>query len=325
MAENFFSSPLVKDFLSLIETNLKGYLDSHVKTILDIGNYITEGGGKRLRPLLVLLIAKGGNVEGETLKNKVVPLAVGIEYIHTASLLHDDVVDEAPTRRGKPSAHKVFGNAVAVLTGDYMYANALYLFSRYGNKKMKEVVSEAVKKMAEGQVLELKKVGELIDEETYFQIIDGKNAVLFAAAAAVGALNSPCLSFRWEDFWRFGLHLGRAFQLVDDALDYEGNAKKVGKPTGQDLKEGKTTYPLLSVLDKLGDQKEIKKVLLNGDEQEVSKIVNLVRKLGGVDNTKKRAREELFRAREVLKSNKLNGEVGNLLNSLLDFVVERTY
>jgi octaprenyl-diphosphate synthase len=211
----FKDSPLILQLLEEIEKALRQYMDSDVYQILEIGNYIFDGGGKRLRPLLTLLVAKGGKADTE----KVLPLAVGLEYIHTASLLHDDVVDEAEARRGKKAAHKVFGNGVTVLTGDYMYANALYLFSTYGTQKMIEVVSGAVKKMAEGQILELKSVGELIDEETYFKIIDGKTGVLFAAAAAVGALASN-LKESYKDFWNFGLSIGRAFQLIDDALDY---------------------------------------------------------------------------------------------------------
>jgi octaprenyl-diphosphate synthase len=318
---SLFKHPLVEKCLSETEKGLKEYLDSHVRFILEAGNYIVDGGGKRLRPLLVLLTAYGGGTEIK----KVVPLAVGIEYIHTASLLHDDVVDEADTRRGKSAAHKVFGNGVAVLTGDYMYATALYLFSKHGTPKMIEVVSEAVRKMAEGQVLELKKVGELIDEQTYFEIIDGKTGVLFAASSAVGALSSEKLKPFWEDFWNFGLALGRAFQLIDDALDYEGDPRKVGKPIGIDLKEGKTTYPLLSVLDKIKDTQKVERILKDPDGNGAEEIVNLVKELGGVEKTKERARKELNLAREILEKVPLNGEVKELLTQLVEFVVQRTY
>ncbi|RTZ68946.1 MAG: polyprenyl synthetase family protein [Aquificaceae bacterium] len=325
MGASFLKTPLVERFLALTEEGLKKFIDSQVRSILEVGNYIVEGGGKRLRPLLVLLIAKGGGLENKPLEERVVPLAVGIEYIHTASLLHDDVVDNAQTRRGRPSAHTIFGNAVSVLTGDYMYATALYLYSVYGTPKMIEVVSNAVRLMAEGQVLELKKVGELIDEKTYFEIIDGKTAVLFGASSAVGALASPNLRETYHDFWNFGVYLGRAFQLIDDALDYEGSETKLGKPVGQDLMEGKTTYPLLAVLEKIGDTQEVKKILLNGSPEEVKNLVNLVRELGGVEKTKERARKELSQAREILNRSNLKGEVREILNQLVDFVAERTY
>ena len=320
MGSFFLKHPLVVELLEKTEEGLRRFLNPNVKTILEIGGYIIDGGGKRLRPLLTLLIARGGG--GDT--DKTLPLAVGIEYIHTASLLHDDVVDEAETRRGKAAAHKVFGNAVSVLTGDYMYATALYLYSLHGNAEMIKVVSEAVRMMAEGQVLELEKVGELIDEDTYFEIIDGKTSALFAAASAVGALASPNLRDFQDKFWNFGLHLGRAFQLIDDALDYDGDAQKVGKPVGQDLKEGKTTYPLLAVLKHL-DPKEVKEVLLDTSNGKVENFVSLVRELGGVEKTRERARKELSLAREILDKSPLNGEVKEILGGIIDFVVERTY
>ena len=320
MGSSFLKHPLVVELLEKTEEGLRRFLNPNVKTILEIGGYIIDGGGKRLRPLLTLLIARGGG--GDT--DKTLPLAVGIEYIHTASLLHDDVVDEAETRRGKAAAHKVFGNAVSVLTGDYMYATALYLYSLHGNAEMIKVVSEAVRMMAEGQVLELEKVGELIDEKTYFEIIDGKTSALFAAASAVGALASPNLRDFQDEFWNFGLHLGRAFQLIDDALDYDGDAQKVGKPVGQDLKEGKTTYPLLSVLEHL-DLKGVKDILLDTSNGKVENFVSLVRKLGGVEKTRERARKELSLAREILDKSPLNGEVREILGGIIDFVVERTF
>ncbi len=317
-----FEFAFVKTILEKVERGLREFLDSDVKTLLEVGNYIIDGGGKRLRPLLTLSVAKGGGLsEGEI--ERVVPLAVGLEYIHTASLLHDDVVDGADKRRGRRAAHRVFGNSVAVLTGDYMYANALYLFSVYGTQKMIEVVSEAVKRMAEGQLLELKKVGELIDEGKYFSIIDGKTSVLFAASSAVGALASKDLATEYERWWEFGLRIGRAFQLIDDALDYVGDDGSLGKPAGQDLREGKVTYPLLAVLDKL-DIREVSEVLISEDEG-VNVLVQKVVKLGGVELTKKRAREELQKAREILESSPLEGEVKEFLNTLLDFIVERTY
>jgi len=317
-----FNDPAVEELLTITEEGLRKYLDPAVETVLTVGNYIVDGGGKRLRPLLLLLFAKGLGVPQAILLEKILPLAVGIEYIHTASLLHDDVVDEAETRRGKKAAHRIFGNGVAVLTGDYMYANALYLYALYGTQKMIEVVSRAVKLMAEGQVLELKKVGELIDEKTYFQIIDGKTSALFAASTAVGALAAK--QERWQIYWDFGLKLGRAFQLIDDALDYEGDEKQVGKPVGQDLKEGKVTYPLLSVLENL-NLEEVKKVLSSANGDGYKKIVALVRELGGIEKTKERARKELQTAQEILNKVPLNGEVKRVLNQILDFVVERTY
>ncbi|NPB05928.1 MAG: polyprenyl synthetase family protein [Aquificae bacterium] len=317
----FFDHPLTLELLRQTERGLREFLDPSVAAVLEAGNYAFDAGGKRLRPLLLLLVARGLGASDGELRERILPLAVGIEYIHTASLLHDDVVDEAETRRGRAAAHRVFGNGVAVLTGDYMYASALYLYSVYGSAEAIAVVSEAVKRMAEGQVLELKRVGELIDEETYFAVVDGKTSALFAAAAAVGALAAGAAELK-DLFWDFGLRLGRAFQLVDDALDYAGNPTEVGKPVGQDLREGKATYPLLSVLDGL-DPEEVKRALLTGEGAD--RLVNLVRKLGGVVKTKERARLELEAARRILEKSPLKGEERELLLSLVDFVVERTY
>jgi len=324
MSSSIFSSPEVKKFLELTEKGLKKFLDTDVALLLDVGNYIIDGGGKRLRPLLTMAVARGGGVTEGDLELRVVPLAVGIEYIHTASLLHDDVVDDADTRRGKKAAHKVFGNAVAVLTGDYMYANALYLYSEYGNQTMIKVVSEAVKLMAEGQLLEIKKIGELIDEIEYFEIIDGKTSSLFGSASAVGALASEKLKEHYYDWWNFGLYIGRAFQLIDDALDYEGNEKVLGKPAGQDLREGKVTYPLIAVLDKL-DKEEVKRIILSGNEEEIKQLVEKVKELGGVELTKERARAELTKAKFILEKYQLENGMDRLLAQLIDFIVERTY
>ncbi len=324
MASSPFSHPEVKRFLELTEGGLKRFMDSDVALMLEVGNYIVDGGGKRLRPVLTMALARGGGVDGKALEERVVPLAVGIEYIHTASLLHDDIVDDAETRRGKTAAHRVFGNAAAVLTGDYMYANALYLYSVYGTTEMIRLVSEAVKMMAEGQLLEIKKVGELIDEVEYFQIIDGKTSALFGASAGVGALSSEKLSTHYYDWWNFGLYLGRAFQLIDDALDYAGDEKKLGKPAGQDLREGKTTYPLIAVLDRL-DGEKVKRALTGDDEALIKEVVEEVKRLGGVELTKERARAELKKALFILEKHQLENGMGEFLNSLIEFVVERTY
>ncbi|RMH06119.1 MAG: polyprenyl synthetase family protein [Aquificota bacterium] len=293
--------------LSLIEEELLKHLDPEVRYVFEVGNYILSSGGKRIRPLLTLLTCKvlGGKEE------IALPLAVGIEYVHVASLLHDDVVDNAQTRRGKKSANLVFGEKACVLTGDYMYAKALSLYSEYGSIESIRVLSDAVMKMSQGQVLELINLGKLIDEETYFKVIDYKTGALFGACLAVGAL---CANR--TDYWRFysvGIKLGRAFQLIDDALDYVGDEKKLGKPAGNDLREGKCTYPLISLLDKLS-QKELK--LFYEKPEELRKTVV---ELGGVERTKQRARQEL---QEVI--NFFEGlEGSDALRELFFSVVER--
>jgi len=259
------------------------YLDPEIKLVEDVGKHILSAGGKRLRPLLMMEVCRmlGGDVE------KVIPLAVGIEYIHMASLLHDDVVDGAHTRRGRPSANVLFGNQAVVLGGDYFYAKALWLYANYGNLQAVEMVSRAVMHMSQSQLLELLSLGKLISEEEYFRIIDGKTGALFGASMGVGALmaESPLA----EEFYQMGLKVGRAFQLIDDALDYSSSEERLGKPVGNDLREGKCTYPLLSVLDHL-DKRWVLERFGKGNTEELRERVVL---LGGVESTKRRAEEEI--------------------------------
>ncbi|QWK20514.1 MAG: polyprenyl synthetase family protein [Hydrogenobacter thermophilus] len=296
----------------LLEEELLRHLDPEVKAILEVGNYIISSGGKRIRPVLSLLTCKalGGD------ERKVLPLAVGIEYIHVASLLHDDVVDGADRRRGRLSANVVFGNELCVLTGDYMYAKALWLYSRYGNMKSIEIVSRAVMDMAQGQVLELKSIGDIIDQETYFSIIDKKTGVLFGASMAVGALVAGREDY--ERFYQMGLKVGRAFQLVDDALDYSGSEEKLGKPVGNDLREGKCTYPLISVMENL-DTEVVRSSLRNSN---TAWIREKVIQLGGVKKTYQMAKVYIEEALKELRQ--LMGENNTkVLETLVLSVIER--
>jgi octaprenyl-diphosphate synthase len=276
--------------LSQFNQIMLDYLDPDIKLVEDVGRHILSAGGKRLRPLLMMEVCRvlGGDVE------KVIPLAVGIEYIHMASLLHDDVVDGAHTRRGRPSANVLFGNQAVVLGGDYFYAKALWLYANYGNLQAVEMVSRAVMHMSQSQLLELLSLGKLISEEEYFRIIDGKTGALFGASMGVGALmaESPIA----EKFYQMGLKVGRAFQLIDDALDYSSSEERLGKPVGNDLREGKCTYPLLSVLDHL-DKQWVLERFGKGNTEELRERVVL---LGGVENTKRRAEEEIVPVLEFI-------------------------
>ncbi|MFN7065981.1 MAG: polyprenyl synthetase family protein [Aquificaceae bacterium] len=282
------------------------YLDPEVRKVFDIGYYLISSGGKGVRPFITIKVCEvlKGDME------RVVPLAVGIEYVHIASLLHDDVVDGAQARRGKKSANLVFGNQACVLTGDYMYAKALSLYSKYGNLEAIEVLSDAVMKMSQGQILELKNLGKIIDEETYFRIIDYKTGALFGACMAVGALMAGRGDY-W-DFYRAGIWAGRAFQLIDDALDYYGEEEKLGKPAGLDLAEGKCTYPFISVFDKLtGDQKEL---FFHKDHEMLRKIVL---EAGGVEKTKRKAQEELNGVMKFIEPFDICGDLKDLLLKLV--------
>ncbi len=309
-----------KDYLEKV---MYGNIDSNVNLILQIGNYIIESGGKRIRPYLVLKFAKitkGFNDEKDYI------LAAALEYLHTASLLHDDVVDGAGLRRGKPTANKVFGNDTTVLTGDYMYANALYLFSVYGNIDMIRNVSQSVKKMAEGQLLELKKIGDFnMTVEDYYKILEGKTATLFGSCCYVGvALGSENYNLK-ENAYNFGLNIGMAFQIIDDVLDYS-KQEKTGKTVMNDLREGKLTYPLLSIRDMLdkNDTDFIKSVLLdkNPSVEELLKVRDIVINLGGIERAKEKASEFVKKAIDNLKVFDYNDDVEEL-EKLANFIVER--
>jgi octaprenyl-diphosphate synthase len=294
--------------LSQFNQFMLDYLDPEIRLVKDVGRHILSAGGKRLRPLLMMEVCRmlGGDVE------RVVPLAVGIEYIHMASLLHDDVVDGAHTRRGRPSANALFGNQAVVLGGDYFYAKALWLYANYGNLQAVEIVSRAVMHMSQSQLLELLALGKLISEEEYFRIIDGKTGALFGASMGVGALmaESPLA----EEFYQMGLKVGRAFQLIDDALDYSSSEERLGKPVGNDLREGKCTYPLLSVLDHL-DKQWVLERCGRGNTQELRERVVL---LGGVENTKKRAEEEIAPVLEFVGKFEYSQALVQLIESIVN-------
>jgi octaprenyl-diphosphate synthase len=294
--------------LSQFNQFMLDYLDPEIKLVEDVGRHILSAGGKRLRPLLMMEVCRmlGGDVE------KVIPLAVGIEYIHMASLLHDDVVDGAHTRRGRPSANVLFGNQAVVLGGDYFYAKALWLYANYGNLQAVEMVSRAVMHMSQSQLLELLSLGKLISEEEYFRIIDGKTGALFGASMGVGALmaESPLA----EEFYQMGLKVGRAFQLIDDALDYSSSEERLGKPVGNDLREGKCTYPLLSVLDHLDKQWVLERFGRGNTEELREKVVLL----GGVEHTKRRAEEEISPVLEFISKFENSQALVQLIRSIVN-------
>lgn len=311
---------------AVIEKGLKQHLDSDVRLLLEIGGYILDGGGKRLRPVLVLQFAKA--VSGHIPENAY-PLAYAMEYLHTASLLHDDVVDGSQTRRGRPTANNIFGNQASVLTGDYMYALSLYLFSIYGDIDMIRNVSQSVKKMAEGQLLELKRVGDInTTMEDYFKIIEGKTAVLFGSCCYVGTGTVSTDTKLREKHYQFGLNLGLAFQIVDDVLDYTASEEKLGKTTINDLREGKLTYPLLAVMNSLTSQERefINSLIKNPDppKEDLLKARDMVIKHGGVEKAITEARQLIDRALESI-NDLPDSEEKNELIKIAKFVVDRDF
>ena len=315
-----------KAVIDRIEDELSKFMDSHVEFILKVGGYILSSGGKRLRPVLVLTFSK--LLRGEN-QDRDYPLAVAMEYLHTASLLHDDVVDGADTRRGKPSANRIFGNDTVVLTGDYMYANALYLFSIYGDIDMIKNVSDSVKKMSEGQLLELKKIGDIdMSYDEYFRILEGKTAVLFGSCCYVGTSLGGGTQKQKESAYRYGLNIGLAFQLIDDYLDYISTEEKLGKPVCNDLREGKITYPLLSVMDQLSQEEKefVKKVIrdTNPKKEDLEAVRNIVQSKGGMTKTIEKAKQLVDNAIGELENFPRN-EYLKKLEELAKFIVEREF
>jgi len=242
---------IFRDDLRRAEEWMERSLESEVSLIPEIGRHLIGGGGKRFRPLLLLASARLCGYEGE----KRYPFCAVIEFIHTATLLHDDVIDEAQTRRGKTSANHIWGNAASVLVGDYLYSKAFQLMKDYGDMRIIGILAETTNAMAEGEVFQLMKCGDpKLTEEDYLAIIDRKTARLMRAAASIGACLAEVPPYLIDAVSEFGLHIGYAFQIVDDTLDYTAKEDTFGKAVGKDLQEGKITLPLIRTLAMCRDE-----------------------------------------------------------------------
>lgn len=260
-------------------------LHSDVPLVENIGHYIVDAGGKRLRPMLALL---SGGCCGKITADHIT-LAAVIEFIHTATLLHDDVVDISSLRRGRPTANAEWGNAPSVLVGDFLYTRAFQLLVAIGNMELMALMADTTNAIAEGEVLQLTKAGDpTTTEEDYFQVIKNKTSVLFAAATAGAAILSGASPSITEALYQYGMNLGNAFQLVDDVLDYEGNAQAMGKNVGDDLAEGKPTLPLIYTLSNgnTEHQELLTTAIETKSKQHLSAIITAVSASGGIDYTR---------------------------------------
>ncbi|MFT3929946.1 MAG: polyprenyl synthetase family protein [Spongiibacteraceae bacterium] len=283
-----------------VNTLIVEQLHSNVPLVENIGHYIVDAGGKRLRPLLVLLAAGAlGEIKHEHIK-----LAAIIEFIHTATLLHDDVVDLSNLRRGRATANAKFGNAPSVLVGDFLYSRAFQLLVGLGNLPLMQLLADTTNTIAEGEVLQLTKAGDAsTDESAYFKVIENKTAVLFAAATQGAALLSPAGEAHCQNLYDYGLNLGIAFQLADDVLDYLGDPAKMGKNVGDDLNEGKPTLPLIATL-LLGNDEEktlITRAITDRDSGLINPVVAAVQRCGALDYTLARAKHHAELARNALR------------------------
>ncbi len=289
---------LIKEDLDATDRLILDRLASDVVLINQIGHYIISSGGKRLRPLLVLLSARACGYEGIHHRT----MAAVIEFIHTSTLLHDDVVDESDTRRGRDTANAVWGNAASVLVGDFLYSRSFEMMVEPGLMRIMEVMSEATNVIAAGEVMQLLNVRNAdIDETAYLEVIYRKTAKLFEAAARMGAVltGQPALE---APLAAYGRHLGAAFQLVDDALDYMGDPETLGKNVGDDLAEGKPTLPLIHIL-KNGSASEralVRRAIEQADVSLLDEITRLIQDSGALDYTLRAADNESRKAIDAL-------------------------
>jgi octaprenyl-diphosphate synthase len=288
---NTIQSQIAAD-MQAVDAVIRSSLTSEVALVNTIAEHIIGGGGKRLRPALVLL---SGGVFGE-LTAQHHQLAAIIECIHTATLLHDDVVDESHLRRGKSTANHLFGNAASVLVGDFLYSRAFQMMVKLQNMRVMEVLSEATNTIAEGEVLQLMNVHNAdVSEAEYIKVIHFKTAKLFEAAARLGVLIHPeCSRDDEENLARYGMHLGTAFQLVDDVLDLSGDTDTIGKNLGDDLNEGKPTLPLLYAMrnSSAAQSSMIRSAIENGGLDHLPQVIEVVKNSGALAHVKKMAEIE---------------------------------
>lgn len=278
-------------------------LHSNVPLVENIGHYIVDAGGKRMRPMLALL---AGGANGN-LNQAHITLAAVIEFIHTATLLHDDVVDISSLRRGRPTANEEWGNAPSVLVGDFLYSRSFQLLVSIGNMDVMKLVADVTNTIAEGEVLQLTKAGDPdTTEDQYFEVITNKTAVLFAAATAGGAILANKDQATIDTYYQYGLNLGIAFQLIDDALDYEGNAADMGKNVGDDLAEGKPTLPLIYAMRKGTEQQAqlIRSAINNKTNRDIEAIIAIVKQSGALAYTKEQAKQSSDKAIACINSAK---------------------
>lgn len=317
----------IREFIAVdmqaIDRVIRSRLHSDVPLIRQVAEYIIGGGGKRLRPALVVLSAGAFGYAGARQHE----LAAVIEFIHTATLLHDDVVDESALRRGQATANSLFGNAASVLVGDFVYSRAFQMMVEAGDMRILEVLAEATNIIAEGEVLQLMNChNPEIEEEGYLQVIRCKTAKLFEAATRIGALLGGASPAVEAAMARYGAHLGTAFQLIDDVLDYSGDHTVIGKNVGDDLAEGKPTLPLIHAM-RTGTPTQVaavRRAIEVGGLDELPAVLEAIRETGALDYARQRAGTEARLARGEL-STLPDTRQRDFLLQLADYSVTRMY
>jgi octaprenyl-diphosphate synthase len=286
---------LVAPDMAEVDRVIAQRLHSAVPLVGEVARYIISAGGKRLRPVLLLLTCGALGFKDSQRYN----LAAVIEFIHTATLLHDDVVDESTLRRGRPTANENFGNPASVLVGDFLYSRAFQMMVDAGNMRIMQILADATNVIAEGEVQQLMNMHDAsLDEEGYLRVIRSKTAKLFEASARLGAVLAASPTATETACADYGQALGTAFQVIDDVLDYDGNAAEMGKNLGDDLREGKTTLPLILAMQRGSEtqRQTVREAIETGSVDSLSEIVTIVRETGALEATRDAAAAEAQRA-----------------------------
>jgi octaprenyl-diphosphate synthase len=313
---------LVEDDMNTVDDLILKSLASDVALINQIGHYIVNSGGKRLRPMIVLLAAKALGYSGE----KHIALAAIIEFIHTATLLHDDVVDGSELRRSRDTANAVWGNAASVLVGDFLYSRAFEMMVGVNKMRVMDILSHATNRIAEGEVLQLLNCHDPdTDEQKYLEVILRKTATLFEAGSRLGAVVCDAPEAEERALAEYGLHLGIAFQIIDDALDYSNSAEEIGKNIGDDLAEGKPTLPLIRAMQ-VGttEQKRLlREVVESGGREHIEIVKSAIESTDAIDYTFRLAEKEADKAKQALETLPPS-PLRDALATLADFSADRT-
>ncbi len=315
-------SPIKSDLLAVNEV-IRASLHSEVPLVNQVASHIIQGGGKRLRPSTLLLV---GGLFGPVRKEHH-ELAAVIEFIHTATLLHDDVVDQSTKRRNHKTANTIFGNAASVLVGDFIYSRAFQMMVKINHMKVMEVLANTTNTIAEGEVLQLLNIHNAsIEDEDYLKVVYYKTAKLFESAAELGAIIGDADDNDIKVFAQFGKHMGIAFQLIDDVLDLSGNPEEIGKNLGDDLAEGKPTLPLLYAMKKGSDEQKniIRAAIENGGLTELESVLNAVKETKALEYVRELAKEEIEKGEKLIQHITSSAYKDALL-ALTQFVTTRDY
>lgn len=295
---------LVANEFALVDKYILAQLKSEIPLIEQVGHYIISNGGKRLRPIMVIAAAKACNPSLNIVScDNICKMASTVEFIHTATLLHDDVVDESDMRRGKETANEKWGNAPSVLVGDFLYSRAFQIMVDVGSMPCMEILADATNTISEGEVQQLLNCGNPdTTEESYFKVIEYKTAKLFEAALACGAIISGATIEEQQALTSYGKHLGIAYQLIDDVMDYTSTAEEMGKNIGDDLAEGKPTLPLIYSMKNAPKEAatRIRQAIINGTIEEIEQIIADVKLCGAIEYTENQAFSHIEKATKAI-------------------------